>query len=324
MTPTDLRPLGKTAIRVTGIAMGCWPIAGVSSLGVTEADSLRTLEQAVDSGINFFDTAYCYGYDGESERLIGRALGNRRDQIVIATKGGIHWENRKQARDASAATLKLECDESLSRLGTDHVDLLYLHAPDPQIPLAESAGALNDLLDAGKTRSVGLSNASVAQLAEFAAICPLSAFQPHYNMLQREIEQAQLPWCVENSVSVIVYWPLLKGLLAGKLSRDHVFDDRDGRKKYPMFQGSEWLRNLDFVEELREIATRAGRTVAELVLNWTIHQPGICSALCGAKRPEQIQENARGMGWRLSADQIDQIAAALIRRGASVSRGAVT
>ncbi len=324
MTPTDLRPLGKTAIRVTGIAMGCWPIAGVSSLGVTEADSLRTLEQAVDSGINFFDTAYCYGYDGESERLIGRALGKRRDQIVIATKGGIHWENRKQARDASAATLKRECDESLSRLGTDHVDLLYLHAPDPKVPLAESAGALKDLLDAGKTRSVGLSNASVEQLAEFAAICPLSAFQPHYNMLQREIEQAQLPWCVENGVSVIVYWPLLKGLLAGKLPRDHVFDDRDGRKKYPMFQGAEWFRNLDFVEELREIATRAGRTVAELVLNWTIHQPGICSALCGAKRPEQIQENARGMGWRLTAAQIEEIAGALIRRGASVSRGAVT
>lgn len=318
-----MRRLGKTGMFVTPIAMGCWPIAGVSSLGVTEAESLNTLEAAVASGINFFDTAYCYGYEGESERLIGRALGHRRAEIVIATKGGIHWENRKQARDASAGTLKRQCEESLRRLGTDCVDLLYLHAPDPLVPLADSAGALFELLQAGKTRSVGLSNATVSQLAEFAAVCPLTAYQPHYNMLQREIEQEQLPWCVAHDVSVVIYWPLLKGLLAGKLARDHQFDDRDGRKKYPMFQGTEWLRNQDLVADLREIANGAGRSVAELVLNWTIHQPGICSALCGAKRPEQIRENARGMGWELTTAQLQQIEAALARRGSPISRGAV-
>src|SRR5260370_265894 len=208
----EMRPLGSTGILITPIAMGCWPIAGITSVDVNEADSLATLQAAVDAGINFFDTAYCYGYEGESERRIARALSSRRDEIVIATKGGIHWENGIQQRDGSPATLKQQCEESLRRMATDRVELLYLHAPDPNVPLAESAGALKELLDAGKTRSVGLSNASVEQLAEFAAVCPLAAFQQHYNMLQREIEASQLPWCREHSLSAIVHSPLIKRL----------------------------------------------------------------------------------------------------------------
>jgi aryl-alcohol dehydrogenase-like predicted oxidoreductase len=321
---SEARPLGSTGIRVTPIAMGCWPIAGITSIDVNEADSLATLQAAFHAGINFFDTAYCYGFEGESERMIARALGPHRDEIVIATKGGIHWENGKQARDGSPATLKRQCDESLRRLATDRVELLYLHAPDPNVPLAESAGALKELLDAGKTRSVGLSNASTEQLAEFSAVCPLTAFQQHYNMLQREIESGPLPWCRARGVSVIVYWPLMKGLLAGKLPRDHVFDPRDGRLKYPMFHGEEWQKNQDFLENLRPIATEAGKSVAELVINWTIHQSGVTAALCGAKLPGQIQENAGGMGWRLTGDQMARIEQALGKRGQAASRGAVS
>jgi aryl-alcohol dehydrogenase-like predicted oxidoreductase len=319
----DLRRLGQTDIHITPIAMGCWPITGITSIDVNECDSLATLAAALAEGINFFDTAYCYGFEGESERMIGRAFAGRRDEIVIATKGGIHWEKGTQERDGSPATLKRQCDESLRRLRTDRVDLLYLHAPDPNIPLAESAGALKELLDAGKTQSVGLSNASVEQLAEFAAACPLTAYQPHYNMLQREIEASQLPWCREHGVSVIVYWPLMKGLLAGHLPRNHVFDPRDGRRKYPMFQGDEWRKNQDFLDKLRPLAAAAGKSVAELVLNWTIHQSGITAALCGAKRPAQIRANAGGMGWRLNAEQLGQIQQALDKRGVAVSRGAV-
>jgi aryl-alcohol dehydrogenase-like predicted oxidoreductase len=322
---TDLRTLGQTDIRIHPIGMGCWPIAGITSIGVTDAASVATLETALDAGINFFDTAYCYGFTGESERLIARALGHRRNEIVIATKGGIHWgADRKQARDGSPATLKLECEESLKRLRTDRVDLLYLHAPDPEIPVAESAGGLKELLEAGKTRSVGLSNATLEELAAFHAVCPLTAYQPHYNMLQRDIEFSQLPWCVANNVSVVVYWPLMKGLLAGKLPRDHVFDERDGRRKYPMFQGEEWQKNQDFLDALRPIAAESGKSVAELVLNWTIHQPGITSTLCGAKRPDQIRDNAGGMGWTLTDSQRERIDAALTARGPAVSRGAVT
>jgi aryl-alcohol dehydrogenase-like predicted oxidoreductase len=320
---TEYRQLGQTGIRITPVAMGCWPISGITSIDVNEADSLATLTAAFDAGINFFDAAYCYGYEGESERMIARALGPHRDQIVIATKGGIHWENGKQVRDARPPTLQRQCEESLRRLNTDRVELLYLHAPDPQVPVAESAGALRDLLAAGKTRAVGLSNATPEQLREFAAVCPLSAYQPHYNMLQREIEASHLPWCRENHVSMIVYWPLMKGLLAGNLPRDHIFDSRDGRRKYPMFHGDEWHKNHDFLDKLRPIAAESGKSVAELVINWTIHQPGITAALCGAKRPAQIQANAGGMGWRLTDDQLARIGQALVERGTAVSRGAV-
>ena len=211
----ELRKIGRTGIRVTPVAMGCWPITGITSIDVDEANSLATLEAALDAGIHFFDTAYAYGFEGESERMISRALGRRRDEIVIATKGGLHWENGKQAKDGSPATLVRQCEESLQRLQTDRVELYYLHAPDPDVPLSESAGAFRELLAVGKILSVGVSNLSVEQMEEFAAVCPISAYQPHYNMLQREIEDSQLPWCIERNVSVMVYWPLMKGLLAG-------------------------------------------------------------------------------------------------------------
>ncbi len=320
----EQRRIGATDVFVSPVAMGCWPITGITSIDVTEAQSFATLQAAVDAGINFFDTAYVYGYNGESERLIARALGHRREQIVIATKGGLHWgQPGKQAHDASPATLRRQCEESLRRLNTGHVDLLYLHAPDPKILISESAGALRELLQEGKTRAIGVSNVTLEQMKEFAGVCPLAAYQPHYNMLQREIEQTHLPWCIANGVSVVVYWPLMKGLLAGKLARDHVFDKRDGRPKYPMFQGHEWQKNQDFVDDLRTIAKDAGRSVPQLVLNWTLHQPCITAVLAGAKRPGQIQENAGAMGWQLSDVHLARIDVALRRRGEAVSRGAV-
>lgn len=319
-----LREIGRTGIKVSPIAMGCWPIAGVTSIDVTEDQSLATLQAAFDHGINFFDTAYCYGYDGESEKLIAKQLGSKRDAIVIASKGGIHWKDRVQQKDARPETLKRDCDESMRRLNTDRIDLYYLHAPDPQTPLTESAGALKDLLENGKIRSVGVSNFSREQLAQFHAVCPISAYQPHYNMLQREIESSQLPWCVEHKVSVMVYWPLLKGLLAGKLPRDYQFDTRDGRRKYPMFAGEEWQKNQDFLDQLRPLADETGTTVAQVVLNWTIQQAGITVALCGAKRPDQIIDNAATMNWQLTADQMQRIDAAIAARGAPVSRAAVS
>ncbi|MGH7199486.1 MAG: aldo/keto reductase [Planctomycetaceae bacterium] len=317
------RLLGRTGIAITPIAMGCWPITGITSIDVTESHSLQTLEAALDAGINVFDTAYCYGYDGESERMIGRALGDRREEIVIATKGGIHWQDRTQVKDGRPETLRRECDESLQRLGTDRVELYYLHAPDPNVPLAESAGAIRDLIDAGKVLSAGLSNATRAQLAEFHRVCPLAAYQPHYNMLQREMESSQWPWCVEHGVSVMVYWPLMKGLLAGKLRRDHQWNPRDGRRKYPMFQGEEWRKTHDFIDRLRPLADEAGLTLAQLVIQWTVSRPGITAALCGAKRPEQIRENAAALDRPLSEDQIARINQTIADRGPAISRAAV-
>ncbi len=321
---TERRSIGDTGIEVTPVALGCWPIAGMTSLEVNDKDSLATLHAAMDSGINFFDTAYCYGPDGESERLISQALGHRRDEVVIATKCGIHWDAAgERVIDGRPKTLRRECEESLRRLNTDWVELLYLHAPDPSTPVSESAGALKELMDEGKTRCVGVSNFDVGQLEEFHGACPISAHQPPYNMLQRQIEQDTLPWCREHDVAVIIYWPLMKGLLAGRLPRDYVFQPGDGRAKYPMFQGEEWQKNQDFLDRLREIADEIGKTVAQVVVNWTIHQSGITAALCGAKRAYQIEETAGAMGWKLTDDQLARINQALVERGTPIVKPAV-
>lgn len=318
------RKLGRTEIAVSAVALGCWPISGMTSLDVNDRDSLATLHACWDAGINFLDTAYCYGLQGESERLIARAIGSRRNEMVIASKGGIHWDSQGGRQlDARPETIIRECEESLRRLATDRIDLHYLHAPDPTIPIQESAAGFRALLEQGKVRSVGVSNATLEQLRDFHAVCPISAYQPAYNMLMRQIESDTLPWCIEQMVSVVVYWPLMKGLLAGKLPRDHRFDPRDGRAKYPMFQSPEWERNHDFMEEIRAIANDIGRTIADVVVNWTIHRPGITAALCGAKRAEQIRESATALEWQLSVDETERIDEAIRRRGEPRVRAAV-
>ena len=318
-----LRELGRTGIFVTPLAMGGWPITGITSIGVTEEQSLATIRAAADSGLNFFDTAYCYGFNGESEKMMGAALRHCRDNIVIASKGGIHYENGVQFKDARPETLIRQCEESLQRLGTDRIDLYYLHAPDPNTPLRDSAIAMSKLLAAGKIRSIGVSNFTLDQLLEFHSVCPISAYQPHYNMLQREIELSQLPWCVDNHVSAVVYWPLMKGLLAGKLDRDYKFHATDGRQKYPMFAGEEFAKNQDFLDQLRPIAAECQTTGAQVVLTWTLQRPGITVGLCGAKRPDQIQDNAASLNWKLTAAQIERIDQAIRERGPIVSKAAV-
>ncbi|MBX9792300.1 MAG: aldo/keto reductase [Pirellulales bacterium] len=165
----EYRRLGLTDLCVSAVGFGAWPISGMSSVDVNDSDSLATIAACLDAGINFFDTAYCYGEQGESERLLARALGSHRDEIVLATKGGIEWApGRKQVLDSSPARLRQQCDTSLERLQTDCVDLVYLHAPDPRTPVAESAAELARLLQEGKARAIGASNCTVAQLAEFA------------------------------------------------------------------------------------------------------------------------------------------------------------
>ena len=312
---SDFRALGHSSFKISPVALGCWPIAGVTTLGTTEADSLATIRACFDLGINHLDTAYVYGPRGESETLIGRALGNRRDEMVVATKGGIHFEGKDYVNDARPETLRRECEESLRRLNTDRVELFYLHAEDPRTPIVESAGALRELQLAGKMRAVGASNLAVAQLDEFHAVCPLAAVQLPYNMLQRDIELEIVPWCRSRGIAVTVYWALMKGLLAGRLSRDGELAESDNRRKYPMYQGEEWQKNQDFVDELRAAAALTGHTVAQLVINWTIHQPGITAALCGAKRPDQIRETSGAMSWELSPEQRLRIEQAIKARG---------
>ena len=309
------RPLGSSGFDVAPIALGCWPIAGVTTLDTNDADSIATIQACFDLGINHLDTAYVYGPEGESEKLIRRAMEGRRDELVIATKGGIHYEKGTMVNDGRPETILRECDESLRRLGTDRVELYYLHSPDKELPIEESAGAIARLVEAGKVRSAGLCNASLEQIEAFHAVCPLAMVQLPYNMLQRGIERKTIPWCQANGVGVAVYWALMKGLLAGKLPRDGKLPEGDSRLKYPQYQGEEWERNVAFVDRLREIAEPAGLTVAQLVVAWTIAQPGITVALCGAKRPGQITETAVAQQRELTAEQLEAIAAALDERG---------
>jgi aryl-alcohol dehydrogenase-like predicted oxidoreductase len=316
------RPLGNTNIEISPVALGCWPIAGVTTIGVNDADSIATIQKCFDVGINHLDTAHVYGPNGESENLIRRAMGTLRDEVVIATKCGIHYESGAMVTDNRPERLRFECDESLRRLGTDRVELLYLHAPDEKVPFADSAGALRQLMEEGKTRSVGISNFTVEQMEEFHAVCPIAATQMPYNMLQRDIEKRTIPWCREHNVAVMIYWPLMKGMLAGRLPRNKQLDERDSRRNYPMYQGEEWEKNQDFLEQLRGVAESSGHTVAQVVVNWTINQPGITSALCGAKRPAQIEETAGAMGWQLTTNERATIDAAIAARGPTATKRA--
>lgn len=306
------RPLGQSKLQVTRVAMGCWPIAGITSLGTSKSSSLAALKAGWDAGINFFDTAHVYGYDGESETLVGEALRAERT-AVIATKGGRHWRDGTQVPDARPETLRRELEESLERLGRSQVELYYLHSPDPQVPIAESAAAIEEFRQSGLIQAAGFSNGSLQQTIEFHRVCRLDAVQPRYNMLQREAERDLIPWCQSQGVAVVAYWPLMKGLLAGHLARDHKFDPRDSRLKYEIFQGDQWERNQDLLDELRLIAAELGRSVAQLVLNWTTQRAGVTVALAGAKRPEQIRDNAGALAWQLNSAEVRTIDAAISR-----------
>jgi len=319
------RAVGRSGLEVGPLGLGCWPLSGMTRSGITPAAAVATVAAALDAGIVHLDTAYCYGEEGESEQAIARAIvGRRRENAVIASKCGIHWEpGRKQCVDGRPERIREEVEVSLTRLGTDHVDLLYLHAPDPTIPIEESAGALSQLLAAGKTRAVGVSNVSLAQLERFTAACPLAACQMHFNMLQREISAEILPWCHSHGVAMFVYWPLMKGLLAGRMPRDLVFPTTDSRHKYPMFTGEEFQRNLDFVDALRPVAMRLGCELPDLVLAWTAEQPGITCVLFGATSPEQVKTNARALLCELDDDARRAIALAIRDRGPVASRRAV-
>jgi len=318
---SNRRQLGNSTLAVSPVSLGTWPMAGVTSLDINDADSIATLRACAELGINFIDTAYCYGPNGESENLVRQALADSRDDFVLATKCGIHYDAKgNQTGDARPETIFSECDESLRRMGTNRIDLYYLHSPDPNVLVAESAGAIRDLIAAGKVRYAGTSNCSLEQIQEFHTACPLTAVQLPYNMLQRDIEQQTVPWCREQNVAVIVYWALMKGLLAGRLDNLDKLAENDSRRKYPMYQGEEWEKNQAFVARLQKIALECDKTVAQLVVNWTIHQPGITVALCGAKRPWQLEETAAAMTWQLTEELSQAIDQALAVRGKAAAK----
>ncbi|MHB8970126.1 MAG: aldo/keto reductase [Pirellulaceae bacterium] len=288
------RQLGTSDLWVAPVALGCWPLAGITSGAMTDAAAVEVIDAALEAGVNHLDTAYAYGRHGESERRVAQAIRGRRERIVLATKVGVYWDDAGALQlTGNPILLRRHFEECLQRLAVDQVDLLYWHAPAQDAPLADTAGFFRQMLTEGKTRTVGVSNLSVDLLAAFQAECPLVACQVRYNRLQREIEADVLPWCRRQQVSVIAYEPLAMGLLTGKFRHDHVFAEDDWRRRSPLFIGEAWTRNLEEIERLRLLAAVSNCSLAQLAVGWTISRPGVTAALCGAKRPEQIRETAQ-------------------------------
>ncbi len=308
----EYRALGESGLTVSAVGMGCWPMAGVGWTGIDDNESLAALEAAMDGGITLIDTAYMYGRNGESERLVGRAIAGRRDQIVLATKCGLYWDGTTLMRDSSRKRILEQIEESLRRLNTDYIDLYQVHAPDEDTPFEETAITLAELKEQGKIRAIGVSNYDVAQMKSFADHAPLHSDQPPYNLLIRDIEAEILPHCLHHRIGVISYWPLYKGLLTGKYGRGHQFPEGDSRNDDGRFKGEAMGRTLDTLDRMKPIADAYGKSIAQLVIHWTARQPGITSVLCGATRPAHVEQNIDAVGWELSDEhrlQIDDIVA---------------
>ncbi len=296
MTVPQTVQLGKSELQVSSIGFGCWPIAGVSSLGVTDHHSRATIRAALDSGINFFDTAYAYGYAGEADRLLAKELRHCRKSVVIASKVGTHYDaDRNRIVDGRPSTIVEHTEQTLKRLDIECLDVLYLHQPDPSVPLEDSASAIQDTIARGLVRYAGVSNVTSDQLQQFNSVCPVAVCQPAFNMLQQDSVDDLRGFCAKQGIGIAVYWVLMKGLLAGKMYRDHQFDPADRRLTYPVYQGEAWQHAQDLLDRLRLICKDLECTVAQLVIAWTLAQPAVTVALCGAKRAEQIAETAQAM-----------------------------
>lgn len=293
---------------VSRIGLGCWPLAGISSLEVNDADSLATIRSALEHGINFIDTAYSYGYHGESDRLIARALECFGGKAIVATKVGTHYDaSGNRNIDGRPETLIDHARQSLDRLGLQQLDLLYLHCPDPQVPLAESADAIAELIGLGLVKHAGVSNVDLPQLQTFHQRCPVVVVQPHFNMIQQDAVASVRQFCLEQEIGIACYWVLMKGLLAGRMARDHQFDPADRRLTYAIYQGKQWNQAQDLLDGLREIANRLDCTVSQLVVAWTLRQQGISVALLGAKRSQQIEETSGASDIELTDELLQRI-----------------
>ena len=305
---TDLKP--------SRVALGTWAIGGWMWGGSDDAQSIRTIQSAVDSGITLIDTAPVYGF-GHSEEIVGKALaqGGRRHKAVIATKVALAWTaEEKVYRDASRARILKEIDDSLRRLKTDVIDLYQVHWPDPNVPVEETAATLAALLKAGKIRAIGVSNFSTAQMDAFRKIAPLHADQPPYNLFERDAESDVLPYTVRNKMIALAYGPLCRGLLAGKMTTDSRFPADDLRSADPKFASPRFAQYLQAVKQLDRFAhDNYGKSVLHLAVRWILDKQPNSIALWGARKPEQLDAVDEVFGWTLDAaalTEIDKILAA--------------
>jgi len=300
--------LGRSELHVSRIAFGTWQLGG--DWGATDEDAaIRAIRHALDRGINLFDTAQGYGF-GASERLLARALeGYRRDDVVIATKGGLRsLGGAAVERDASPESIRAGVDDSLRALGTDHVDLLQVHWPDPRTPFAATAGALAELVAAGKVRHVGVSNFSAEQMEEFSATLPVETLQPPYHLFHRDIEATVLPYTKAHDIGVLVYGPLAHGLLSGHISADARFPDGDWRSHSTDFQGDAFARNLRVVAALEQLANdELGVPVSRLAVAWALANPAVHVAIIGTRNERHVDDAIAAVDLELSDDVLRRV-----------------
>ncbi len=307
-----------TDLEVSPIAFGAWQLGGEWG-EFDEAEGIAAIRQARELGVNLFDTAQGYGF-GTSERLLGRALrddlDSRRDEVVIATKCGLRMTDDGLVRDSSPEWIRSGVEASLGALEVEYIDLDQVHWPDPNVPFAETAAALQELVDEGKINHVGVSNFDPAQIDEFARTRPVETVQPPYHLFRRDVETELLPYCREHDIGVLIYGPLAHGLLTGALNQGTEFAADDWRSGAPFFKGEGYRRNLDVVRELERFASeRLGASVSQLAIAWTLANPDVHVAIVGARHPGHIEESVAAAELSLSdADlaEIDRIIAAAV------------
>jgi aryl-alcohol dehydrogenase-like predicted oxidoreductase len=307
---TNTTTLGITGLEVHPIAFGTWQLGGEWG-EFDETQAIAAIRQARELGVNLFDTAQGYGF-GASEQLLGRALRDdldkRRDEVVIATKGGLRMTDDGLVRDASPAFLRTGVENSLRSLGVDYIDIYQVHWPDPNVPFAETARALEELVQGGKIRHVGVSNYDASQMAEFSRIRPVETLQPPYHLFRRDVETEVLPYAREHDIGVLVYGPLAHGLLTGAMDEHTTFADDDWRSQSPVFKGETFRRNLEAVGELERFAAdELGTSVAQLAIAWTLANPAVHVAIVGARSPGHIEESIAAAELRLSEVDLKRI-----------------
>ncbi len=305
------RPLGNTGINASVVGLGTWVMGGGSVWGGSpdDTESIRAIHASLDAGVNLIDTAPAYGW-GHGEEIVGRAIKGRRDQVVLATKCGLwtddergsyfcEFDGRSMRRSLRPDTIQIEIERSLKRLGVSCIDLYQTHwpaCPPDHTPIADTMACLLKLKHQGKIRAIGVSNVSVDELKENCAHGTVASDQFRYSMLHREPENEILPCCARNNIATLTYMSLEQGLLAGKVGMDRVFSKEEFRSNgawNPWYLPQNRRRILDLLDGWRDLTTQHQCTLAQLVLAWTLAQPGVTHVLVGARRAAQAQENAR-------------------------------